>query len=50
MLEVQRTDNLHYLVAEMERWRSIIDENYAQYKRANGLFSFQKQADSQLQR
>lgn len=27
-LEVQRTDNLHSLIAEMERWRGIIGEIY----------------------
>lgn len=31
-LDVQRTDNLHSLVAEMERWRGIIGDKYTAHK------------------
>jgi hypothetical protein len=33
ILEVQRTDNLHSLVTEMERWRGIIGNEYTTHKR-----------------
>ncbi len=32
ILEVQRTDNLHSLVEEMERWRGIIGDKYLAHK------------------
>ncbi len=32
LLEVQRKDNLHFLVDEMVRWRGIIDDYYKSYK------------------
>jgi hypothetical protein len=31
-LEVQQENNLHFLINEMMRWRSIIGDKYIQYK------------------
>jgi hypothetical protein len=31
-VEVQRKDNVHFLVAEMERWRGILDEDFRRFK------------------
>jgi hypothetical protein len=31
-MEVQRDEDLHYLVDELRRWRDIIGSNFEQYK------------------
>jgi hypothetical protein len=34
VLEVQRTDNLYFLIDEMQRWRGIIGDKYIAHKQA----------------
>lgn len=38
ILEVQRTDNLHSLIAEIERWRGIIGDIYLANKRGKASY------------
>lgn len=40
-VEVQRRNNLHSLVEEMERWREIIGDKYAQRKLSTGRHNLQ---------
>lgn len=45
-VEVQQENNLHFLIDEMERWRSILGKDYCKHKTGfnNGIYNPQHES------